>query len=208
PEDARDRQLRTYSRGMLQRTGIAAAILHRPRLVVLDEPLNGLDPLGRRDFRDLILSLKDEGTAVFLSSHVLGDIENTADRVGILDQGRLIRCGSLHDILSADGRRIEIAFEFAGEIPLPLRQRIGSLRPHSTGWIGEVDDVARASAVAHDIVAAGGRIIRYDRQRVSLEEFFMSQVEPDGAHAHEAAGRPESAGAVRRPGTAREGVTP
>ena len=129
--------MKTYSRDMLQRTGIAAAILHGPELVILDEPMNGLDPIGRREFRDLILELKGDGATVFLSSHVLADIESTADRVGILDRGRLVQSGPLGEILSRDGRRVEIVFEIpAGASIDRMETGLESVRPATRGWMG------------------------------------------------------------------------
>jgi len=195
-EAARSRQVRTYSRGMLQRTGIAAAILPNPRLVILDEPMNGLDPLGRRDFRDLILSLKREGVTVFLSSHVLADIEQTADRVGILSDGRLVECGALNDILSAGDRRIEICFELAQREALAGVERgLSTLRRGSAGWIGEAVDPDEAGRVVTAILSAGGRLISYQPRRSSLEDFFMKRVERDEAEGRRAAAqRPQSSG--------------
>ncbi len=178
-EDARGRALRTYSRGMLQRIGIAAAVLHGPRLVVLDEPMNGLDPLGRREVRDLLLSLKREGRTVFLSSHVLADIESTADRVGILARGRLVRCGSLEEILSGGPRSIEISFEMPEDpVPQTLERRLDTLRRGARGWIGTTSDAASGQDVVHRILAEGGRLHGYHHCRTSLEDFFLRQIDP------------------------------
>jgi ABC-2 type transport system ATP-binding protein len=197
--DARSRALRTYSRGMLQRTGIAAAILHRPKLVILDEPMNGLDPLGRADFRDLIQSLKREGATVFLSSHVLADIESTADRVAILKNGTILQCGNLNDILAADGRRIEIDFEMRAGAELDrIAQRMDGFHETGAGWTGHVDDAEQASRIVGNVLDAGGRLIRYQRRRASLEEFFVRQVSdafprPVGAPSAPKASAPSSA---------------
>lgn len=99
-EKASDLQLRKFSRGMLQRVGLAQALLNSPSLVVLDEPLGGLDPLGRKELRDIILRLKEEGRTVFLSSHILQDIEMVCDRVAILVNGEVISQGALHQLVS------------------------------------------------------------------------------------------------------------
>jgi ABC-2 type transport system ATP-binding protein len=93
-------QLRKFSRGMLQRAGLAQALLNDPSLVLLDEPLGGLDPLGRKEIRDVIVQLKDEGKTVFLSSHILQDIEMICDRVAILVEGQIINLGRLQDLIS------------------------------------------------------------------------------------------------------------
>jgi ABC-2 type transport system ATP-binding protein len=181
---ARGRALGGYSRGMLQRTGIAAAILHRPRLVILDEPMNGLDPLGRSEFRDLILSLRSEGSTIFLSSHVLGDIENMADRVGILYEGHLIECGSLAEILAGDGRGVEILFEIEpGPALSEIAPSFEDLVVGPQGWFGQVKDPKQADWVVRRILDAGGRLLRYDRRRTSLEEFFVQRIEGAGGPA-------------------------
>jgi len=179
--DARDRQLRTFSRGMLQRTGIAAAVLHRPRLVILDEPMNGLDPLGRHQFRDLILQLKGEGTTVLLSSHVLADIESTADRVAILNEGRILRCGALDEILSRDDRSVEIHFEVEPSALPALTRELDALRPGSRGWIGLAGDPDEATRIVRAVLDAGGRLLGYHPHRITLEEFFVQQVMADSA---------------------------
>ncbi|NIO48068.1 MAG: ATP-binding cassette domain-containing protein [Candidatus Aminicenantes bacterium] len=99
-EDSADLQLRKFSRGMLQRIGMAQALLNDPSLAFLDEPLGGLDPLGRKEMRDIIVRLKDEGKTVFLSSHILQDIEMICDRVAIIVNGKIINQGALHDLIS------------------------------------------------------------------------------------------------------------
>jgi len=91
-------RLRTYSKGMVQRTGLALALIHKPEICILDEPMSGLDPLGRRLVVDLILELRKNGQTVFFSSHILSDIERVCDRVGILNRGRLLYCGGLKDL--------------------------------------------------------------------------------------------------------------
>lgn len=99
-ENEADIQLRKYSRGMLQRIGLAQALLNNPSLVLLDEPLGGLDPLGRKELRDVIVQLKEEGKTVFLSSHILQDIEMICDRVAIIVNGEIINQGTLHELVS------------------------------------------------------------------------------------------------------------
>ncbi len=107
-EQSADLQLRKFSRGMLQRIGLAQALLHDPSLVLLDEPLGGLDPLGRKEIRDIIVKLKEEGKTVFLSSHILQDIEMICDRVAILVNGEIVNQGTLHELVSEKIHFIEI----------------------------------------------------------------------------------------------------
>jgi len=108
--DAGNRLLRTYSKGMLQRAGIAQALLHDPDLLILDEPLTGLDPLARIHFRDLILELRQQGKTVFFSSHELSEAELICDRVAILKQGRLVLCGSVKDVVGNGQQNLERIF--------------------------------------------------------------------------------------------------
>src|SRR3954469_5491241 len=103
-----DRQLRKFSKGMLQRVGLAQAIVNDPEIVFLDEPMSGLDPVGRREVRDLIASLRTEGKTVFMCSHILSDIEVLCDNVAILKQGRVAHSGSLDDLRAAENKLIEV----------------------------------------------------------------------------------------------------
>lgn len=99
---AKKQRLRTYSKGMVQRTGLALALIHNPEICILDEPMSGLDPLGRRLVADLIMDMRRNGQTVFFSSHILSDIERVCDRVGILNRGRLLFCGDLKGNISAN----------------------------------------------------------------------------------------------------------
>ncbi len=101
--------IRTYSKGMKQRIGLAAALIHAPDIYILDEPMSGLDPMGRRLIIDVILELRDKGKTVFFSSHILSDIERVCDRIGILNKGRLLFCGSVDGVM-ADHKSMESAF--------------------------------------------------------------------------------------------------
>src|SRR3989442_5033591 len=110
-EESRNVPLRKFSKGMLQRVGIAKALINDPELVFLDEPMSGLDPLGRREVRDLILELKAAGKTVFFSTHILSDAETLCDRVAILNRGRLQGCGGLRNILQVEIASTEIVLE-------------------------------------------------------------------------------------------------
>ena len=175
--EAWDRRLGTYSRGMLQRVGTAAAILHRPRLLILDEPMTGLDPIGRRQFRDLLNELREEGVTVFFSTHLLADIEQTADRVGLLAEGRLIQCGSLEQILSGGKRTVEVTVE------LPSGSRLSDFMESAEGWRSSgrehrwtAPDLESANSIVARIIDAGGRLISFTPHRESLEDYFVREV--------------------------------
>ncbi len=124
--DARDARLSTYSKGMLQRIGLAQALIHNPKLLVLDEPTAGVDPAGSRDIQDLIASLRNRGTTVLLSSHLLTQVQEVCDRVGILHRGRLLREGPLQSLLSIENQT-ELVLENASPDLLDgLEQQIAS----------------------------------------------------------------------------------
>lgn len=108
-QDARKRPLRTYSKGMVQRAGLAMALIHDPAVVILDEPMSGLDPIGRKMVGDLLIDLKGQGKTVFFSSHILNDIERFSDRAGIIIGGKLQRIDTLQNLLSG-GKNLEAVF--------------------------------------------------------------------------------------------------
>src|SRR2546425_9169280 len=119
-ETARKIQLRKYSKGMLQRVGLAQAILHDPKLVILDEPMSGLDPVGRREGRDIILELKRDGKTVMFSTHILSDAEMLCDRVGVIVGGKLRGVGAPEQIVDMKSQGMEILFELPGQSNAPL----------------------------------------------------------------------------------------
>jgi ABC-2 type transport system ATP-binding protein len=171
-------QLRKFSKGMLQRVGIAQALINDPEVVFLDEPMSGLDPLGRRDLRSLILRLRDEGRTVFFSSHILSDAETLCSRVGVVARGRLVATGALSDMLAFQVRGWEVIVEglrpevVATLTPAPLRvQPIGAGR--ATVEYGPELDVARIVAA---VSSAGATLVSVTPLRESLEDFFVKQV--------------------------------
>ncbi|HEY6249987.1 MAG TPA: ABC transporter ATP-binding protein [Candidatus Angelobacter sp.] len=111
--DAGSKQLRKFSKGMLQRVGIAQAIVHDPKLVFFDEPMSGLDPIGRREVRELLVSLKDEGKTIFLTTHILSDAESLCDRVGVIHKGELRGIGVVEDLTSKSAGKTEVVWRGA-----------------------------------------------------------------------------------------------
>ena len=170
--ESRDVQLRKFSKGMLQRCGLAQAILHDPQVVFLDEPMSGLDPVGRHEVRDLILELKREGRTVFFSTHILPDAETLCDRVGVLAGGRLQGCGPLEELLSMEVQGVEIVFEMpAGAAPpsgLSLLQTGDRyrLRVDESELYPSLDRLRQARA----------RIVTVSQIRPSLEDYFFRLV--------------------------------
>src|SRR5437763_2942877 len=145
-------QLRKYSKGMLQRVGMAQAILHDPQLVILDEPMSGLDPVGRREVRDVILELKRDGKTVMFSTHILSDAEMLCDRVGVIVGGKLRGVGTPGQLVDVTTQGMEILFELAGPCTAPMlakATRTGDryrLQVHETGLCEAIEQLGAAGA--------------------------------------------------------------
>jgi len=170
-------RMSSYSRGMLQRIGLAQALINDPDLVILDEPLAGLDPVGRRDVRDIILKMKEEGKTVFFSSHILPDVEMICDRVGILINGKLMSVGRLDELLKEEVESIEITVEGLDSSHL---ERLGDKgeRVIASGdrVMIEVSDPEVASEIQSEILSAGGRMVSLVPRKKTLEEHFMKEL--------------------------------
>ncbi len=167
-------QLRKYSKGMLQRAGIAQAILHDPKVIFLDEPMSGLDPVGRREVRDIIVDLKKQGRTVFFSTHILSDAEMLCDRVAVLSGGKLQGVGAPGDIMSIRVHAMEILFEARGNRPLP-----GGLKENATAIGGryrvEVAEAGLYSTLAQ-LESCDARILSISPVRPTLEDYFLRLV--------------------------------
>jgi ABC-2 type transport system ATP-binding protein len=180
-ETAKKIQLRKYSKGMLQRVGLAQAILHDPQVVILDEPMSGLDPVGRREVRDIILELKASGKTVMFSTHILSDAEMLCDRVGVIVGGKLRGVGAPEEIVGVKAHGMEILFELAGG-----EAKAGSLAAKATRtgdrYRLHVEEEQLYGAL-DQIRAAGGKILSVTQMKATLEEYFMNLVEADRAQA-------------------------
>ncbi len=170
-------RLRSYSKGMVQRVGIAQALINEPDVVFFDEPMSGLDPIGRREIRQLMLDLRARGTTVFFSSHILSDAEALCSQVAIVAQGRLVATGKVSELLSEDQHGWEVVVDGLPATALP-----------------QVGARARACTLVHDgrhllefapgdpaelvrlMTEAGGRIVSLHAQRETLEAFFVRRV--------------------------------
>lgn len=173
-------QLRKFSKGMLQRVGLAQALINDPEVVFLDEPMSGLDPIGRREVRDLIAALRQEGKTVFMCSHILSDIEVLCDRVAILRGGRLAQVGSLDELRQQLGGRnvVEVVLSGLDE---------DALRPHLPGGNEflvtstpaglriELPDEKDVDVVIVAVRKTGGKLVSVQPLRQSLEELFLNQ---------------------------------
>ncbi|HUF47937.1 MAG TPA: ABC transporter ATP-binding protein [Vicinamibacterales bacterium] len=179
----RRRPIRHYSKGMVQRVGLAQAIVNDPDLVILDEPMSGLDPIGRRDVRELILELRDEGRTVLFSSHILSDAEALCSRVGILVGGRLVRTGTVDELTSAAGRGWEIVVtDLSSEAAARLEARVTRMRAISPGrYALEVPAGTRPEAWIADLQAAGAALVSVTPVGTTLEDVFVESVRGAGA---------------------------
>lgn len=170
---AQTKQLRQYSKGMLQRIGMAQALINDPEVVFLDEPMSGLDPLGRYQIRQILLALKEQGKTIFFNSHILGDVEQICDRVAILAQGELICCGSLDQLLGSKD-----TYQVVGKRgnPEKLKQWITQLNFTTHHWFGQLKSDCNPEAFLASLAAMDAEIIELKKARVSLEEFFLQQL--------------------------------
>jgi len=167
--------LRKYSKGMLQRLGLAAALIHDPELLILDEPMSGLDPFGRRDVRDLILEQRERGTTVLFSSHILPDVEMLCDRVAIILKGRLTRVATVGELVGGSRQQIEI--RCTGAAGLVIAPELASVltrrdRPYETAFV--LEDDARLNETLAWLLRCGAEVRAVTPQRASLEELFLA----------------------------------
>jgi ABC-2 type transport system ATP-binding protein len=180
--DAKDRgkQLRKFSKGMLQRVGLAQALINDPEVVFFDEPMSGLDPVGRREIRELIAKLRDNGTTVFMSTHILADIEALCDEVAILRKGRLAAAGDLAELLAGhEGDRVlevnvqsVLADNIKGEIDLVAGAEIFQ-KPNGVAiQIADENDLDAVLAITRK---HGGSLISVQPVKQSLEDLFVKE---------------------------------
>ena len=167
--------LRTFSKGMTQRLGLAQALLNRPSLLILDEPMSGLDPIGRAEVKQLLRDERNRGATVLLSSHVLAETEALCDRVGILASGRLVETGSVPGLLAGGVREWEIAAERLPErLAESLRRAGHAVEPVGSRWVVRVGDSASLQEVLRSLVAHDVPVHAVEPRRRTLEEHFMA----------------------------------
>jgi ABC-2 type transport system ATP-binding protein len=175
-------QLRKFSKGMLQRLGIAQALINDPEVIFFDEPMSGLDPLGRRDVRALILRLRDQGCTIFFSSHVLSDAEALCGRVGILAAGRLVAVGRLADILAFQVRGWELVMSHLDDRLLGrLERRVTRVTRIADGrYAIELPLATPPEHLLNELIAGGARLVSLNPLRDTLEDFFVQSVADAG----------------------------
>ncbi len=178
--------LRNFSKGMLQRIGLAQAIIHDPELVILDEPMTGLDPLGRKEVRDIMLQLKHQGKTVFFSTHILTDVEAICDRVAILNKGKLLNCGSLRELISVETKYVDMTWtSCSGELFSYLAQHDRAITKNSDQAYLKVAPLegeasgefqARVQSIIDKGMSMGGVLHYLSPKKESLEDLFLKQV--------------------------------
>lgn len=176
----RDKQLRTFSKGMLQRIGLAQALLNDPALVFLDEPTSGLDPVGRRLVRDIIADLKKRGTTIFLNSHLLSEVEITCDRVAFIKQGMVIRVSELKTLVSGATSVTVRADGLTPPVIAGLNQWGRDIRADGNQITLTVADESALPAINRFLVAQNVEVFALTPQHLSLEDLFIQIVGTDG----------------------------
>jgi ABC-2 type transport system ATP-binding protein len=174
--DAARTQLRKYSKGMLQRVGLAQAILHNPKLVFLDEPMSGLDPMGRREVREMIQQMRNEGKTVFFSTHILSDAEALCDRVAIVYRGELRGVGTVANLTSEVEGKVEIIF-CAPNVPAALT-KLGAEARVSGDMVNAVVPEENQDAALEILHREHLRLISLNPVRSSLEEYYVQKLRP------------------------------
>ncbi len=170
-----NRQVRSYSRGMVQRLGLAQALINDPMVLFLDEPMSNLDPIGRKDVRDLILELKSKGKTIFFSSHILSDAEMIADRVGILKKGKLVNVGPLDAWTGSGVQSVEVTFTLPGG-----KQKKMGIGENAVIQGDKImvrfEKEADVQPFIKKISDSGGTVISVIPEKASLEELFMAEM--------------------------------
>lgn len=174
--EAQKRPLRTFSKGMLQRAGICFALLHDPSIVILDEPMSGLDPIGRRMVFDLILELKKQGKTIFFCSHILNDVERLCDRIGLMNKGRLIKQFERDDFLQDTGKTVFLHTSILDDSSQQIIRSLGgSVRPEGEGHLLAISDANYHSVNLH-LEKSNIKILGCRSEWMSLEDLFIKSV--------------------------------
>ena len=185
--------LRKFSKGMLQRVGLAQAILHHPKLVFLDEPMSGLDPIGRREVRDLIQQLRAEGRTVFFSTHILSDAEALCDRVGIIHQGELRGVGTVAELTSEKQGKVELVFYAHGQQVPPAIVALGVEARLSGDMVNAVLPEAQQEAALDLLRRERLKLVSLTPLRRSLEEYYLQKLRPANSSNNEKTNAEEQA---------------
>lgn len=180
--DARHRPLRKFSKGMLQRIGLSQALIHDPDLLILDEPMSGLDPVGRKEVRDIILSLRDQGKTIFFSTHIISDVEMICDRVGIIAKGKMLAVGRIEEMVGRHkAEPVEVVCEgFVGEGNAVIKAKAQRLLQRGNRCWMVLPDQSELENVLDAIRRSGGKLVSVIPHKGSLEDIFLEQTKCRG----------------------------
>ncbi len=171
-------KVKAYSKGMMQRLGLAQALLNDPELIFLDEPTDGVDPIGRKEIRDILVRLKGEGKTIFLNSHLLSEVELITDRVGILNKGKLLKEGTVKELTE---RKQEFVISIEGELPLNI-ERLHLGRISDGLYSAKVNDISELNNILDLLRQRGVMVKEFHQQKNTLEDMFISLIkEAEGA---------------------------
>jgi ABC-2 type transport system ATP-binding protein len=173
--DRKDIKLKKYSKGLIQRVGLAQALVHDPDFLILDEPFSGLDPIGRKELRDIVLSLKESGKTIFFSSHILQDMEMMVDRVGIILNGRIKKQGNLSDLISHSVRYYEIVFNGIDEKVLS-GDRVKYVR-RDKDYIIQLESNDQVNKTVEWITRNKGNLLAVTPIKMTLEDIFLEEID-------------------------------
>jgi ABC-2 type transport system ATP-binding protein len=191
-------QLRKFSKGMIQRVGLAQTLINDPEVIFLDEPMSGLDPLGRRDVRALILRLRDQGRTVFFSSHILSDAETLCSRIAIVAKGRLMASGTLADLVTAQLKGWEIILDGLPQPPPALHAGVRTVTAIAAGrYAIEALPTEDPLQLARVLAGTSGRLVSITQLHDTLEDLFVRQVDEASGTDRFAAPPPAAAGGAR-----------
>jgi ABC-2 type transport system ATP-binding protein len=180
-DHATDRPIGKFSKGMMQRVGLAQALLHDPELLILDEPMSGLDPIGRRQVREIILGQRQRGKTLIFTSHVLSDVELLCDRIAIIHRGQVVARGTLDELLKHDVRRTRIEISGASEA---LRSKLGarglSMRQREHSLELTIEGDSGVDPLLRELLEAGASVLQVEPERETLEDLFVRKAVASG----------------------------
>jgi ABC-2 type transport system ATP-binding protein len=169
-----------FSKGMLQRLGLAQALVNDPKLLFLDEPTDGVDPIGRKEIRDILIRLKEEGTTIFLNSHLLSEIEMICDQVAILNKGNVVRTGAISELTAQKlTYEIQLSAPISEDLKINLSHKHFSLEFNGTSLTAALKDKSELNSIIDTLRASGIGIEGMTQQKTSLEDYFIQLVKGD-----------------------------
>ena len=178
-ENARNTHLRKYSRGMLQRIGIAQALINDPEVLILDEPLSGLDPHGRKDVLDIIIEQKNKGNTIFFSSHILADAESLCDKIGIINEGVLIAEGDIDTVLDRETASAGVEIVYTTDLTGIYEEfgKFGNIdKLQENKYRLTMEDKYHVNDILEKLISSGAEILSVNRHRLTLEELYLKKI--------------------------------